>query len=311
MMDATTSRPPRNRVGAARAALGKSRTLRGALGFWQKVNNDWVFKLAGLLAYNLLMSIFPILLVLLAISGIVVGRLSPDAYANLTASIGASIPGGKSVVRAVTRQLSDSAGLLLLIGLLAALFTGSRLFISMENCFAVIFRVRSRDPLRQNLMAFGMLLLFIALAPLITLGSVGPAAIVRALGSNVPHGAGGFLAQALGLVASAVLAGVLFAAIYLVVPNRRMRPREIWRGTVVAAVLLALYEALFPLYESYLLHPGNYGHVAGYAVIVLGYFYYFALILLLGAEVNAWAAGERQTEGDIAAILRAARYGRE
>ncbi|HEV2236044.1 MAG TPA: YihY/virulence factor BrkB family protein [Ktedonobacterales bacterium] len=312
-MDAATNRPPRDvgkdvrrRAAAARALLGKSRTLHGALGFWQKINNDWVFNLAGLLAYNLLMAIFPILLVLLAISGIVVGRLSPDAYANLTASIGAAIPGGKGVVRGITRQLADSAGLLLLIGLLAALFTGSRLFISMEHCFAVIFRLRSRDPLHQNLMAFGMLLLFIVLVPVITLGSVAPAAIVRALSSGVPHGWGGFVAQALGLVASAVLAAVLFAAIYLVVPNRRTRPREIWRGTVVAAGLLALYEALFPLYESNLLHPGNYGHLAGYVVIVLVYFYYFALILLLGAEVNSWAAGERQTEGDIPAILRAA-----
>jgi len=35
-------------------------------GFWTKLNNDWIFNLAGLLAYNLLMALFPLLLLLLA-----------------------------------------------------------------------------------------------------------------------------------------------------------------------------------------------------------------------------------------------------
>jgi membrane protein len=313
-MDATAGLPPRDAGRRARERLEhvsqplrrETGRLHGALGFWQKLNNDWVFNLSGLLAYNLLMSIFPILLVLLAIAGFVLGHLSPDANDRMIGSISAAIPGGARVVRAVTHQLAQSAGLLLIVGLLGALFTGSRLFISMENCFAVVFRLRSRDPLRQNLMALGMLLLFTVLAPVITLASVVPAAILRALGSAGHSAAWGFLTQLLGLLVSLLMAAILFAAIYLVVPNRPVRWREIWRGTLVAAVLLALYEALFPLYESYVLHPANYGAVAGYAVVILVYFYYFALILLLGAEVNSWAAGERQTEGDIPAILREA-----
>ncbi|HEY7983393.1 MAG TPA: YihY/virulence factor BrkB family protein [Ktedonobacterales bacterium] len=317
-MDATAGYPPRDagrgrerdtareQRRAPRLAQEGERTLHGVLGFWKKINNDWVFNLSGLLAYNLLMSIFPILLSLLAIAGFVLGNLSPDVYARLTGSLGGAIPNGGGVVRAVSRQLTHSAGLLLVIGLLAALFTGSRLFITMENCFAVVFRLRSRDPIRQNLMAFGMLLIFVLLAPVITLGTVIPAAILRALGSTGHSALWGFATQVLGLLASVIVAAVLFAAIYVVVPNRPVRFREIWRGTLVAAVLLALYEALFPLYESYVLHPGNYGALAGYAVVILVYFYYFALILLLGSEVNSWVAGERQTEGDIPAILREA-----
>jgi YihY family inner membrane protein len=316
-MDATAGYPPRDTGrGDERAAEHEhqptprlpreERALHGALGFWKKLNNDWIFSLSGLLAYNLLMAIFPILLVLLAITGFVLGRLSPEIYARLIASLGATIPGGARVVQAVSQQLAHSAGPLLVIGLLVALFTGSRLFITMESCFAVIFRLRSRDPMQQNLMAFGMLLIFIILVPLITLGSAVPAAILRALGLTGHSGVWGLATLVLGVLVSAVMAGVLFAAVYMVVPNRPVRFREIWRGTVVATVLLALYEVLFPLYETYVLHPGNYGALAGYAVVILVYFYYFALILLLGTEVNSWAAGERQTDGNIPAILREA-----
>jgi YihY family inner membrane protein len=316
-MDATAGYPPRDAGrGDERAAeherrhAQEERTLHGVLGFWKKINNDWVFNLSGLLAYNLLMAIFPILLVLLAIAGFVLRSLSPDAYSRLITSLGATIPGGAHLVQAVTQQLAHAAGPLLVIGILVALFTGSRLFITMENCFAVIFRLRSRDPVHQNLMAFGMVLLFIVLAPVITLGTAIPAAILHTLGLNTHNGVWDYVGLALGVLVSVVVAAVLFAAIYVIVPNRPVRFREIWRGTLVAAVLLALYEALFPLYETYVLHPGNYGALAGYAVVILVYFYYFALILLLGTEVNSWAAGERQTEGDVPAILREAHEAR-
>jgi uncharacterized BrkB/YihY/UPF0761 family membrane protein len=37
------------------------------------------------------------------------------------------------------------------------------------------------------------------------------------------------------------------------------------------------------------------------------FFYYLSLILLLGAELNAWIAGRRDTPGDIAASLHSMR----
>ena len=271
--------------------------------FWTKVNNDWVFNLSGLLAYNLLMSIFPILLVLLAVAGLILGQLSPSSTAHLHASIGAVLPGGSQVIQAVTQQLARSAGVLLLIGIVTAIFTGSRLFITMESCFGVIFRLRTRDPLRQNLMALGMLLLFAVLAPFVSLGSVIPSALVRALSWQGHQVWQAFITQMIGILASVAVAALLFAAIYVVVPNRPVRLGEIWRGTLVAAVLLTLYELLFPLYETHVLRPGNYGAVAGYAIVILVFFYYLGFILLLGAEVNSWAAGQRQTAGDIPTML--------
>jgi hypothetical protein len=37
--------------------------------------------------------------------------------------------------------------------------------------------------------------------------------------------------------------------------------------------------------------------------VILVFFYYFAFILLLGAEVNSWASGQRQTASDLASII--------
>jgi YihY family inner membrane protein len=313
-MSATAGQPARNarhRETTPRPQPGQrelaqlEQAVKPAVGFWTKVNNDWVFNLAGLLAYNLLMSIFPILLVLLAIAGLILGQLSPGSTAHLQASISAAVPGGAQFIEAAASQLARNAGVLLVIGIVAALFTGSRLFITMENCFGIIFRVRSRTVVRQNLMAFGMLLVFAVLVPIISLGSVVPTAIERAINSQADNAVQAFVTQAIGVVASVVVAAIFFALIYVVVPNRPVRLGEVWRGTLVAAVLLALYELLFPLYEAEVLHPQNFGSVAGFAIVILLFFYYVGFILLVGAEINSWAIGQRQTAGDIPALLNA------
>ena len=107
----------------------------------------------------------------------------------------------------------------------------------------------------------------------------------------------------LGIISAFIVAVVLFGAIYIVVPNRPVQWKEVWKGTLSGTALLVLYELLFPLYQNVFLKPGNYGSVAGFAIVILVFFYYFAFILLLGAEVNSWASGQRQTASDLASII--------
>lgn len=290
---------------ARRGAHEAKRGLSTIGGFWTKINNDWIFNLAGMLAYNILMSAFPILLVLLAIGGFILGPAGHGGQASLQASIEKALPAGtgRALLANATHNLHNSAGVLLIVGIVVALVTGSGLFITMENCFGIIYRLRGRDALHQRLMAAGMLLLYVVLIPIILLASIIPSVIIHALplGSSSPIT--GFLIQAAGDVFSVLVACLLFGAVYIVVPNRPVHFREIWKGTLVGAVLLVIYETLFPIYVAAFLHPNNYGSTAGFAVVILLFFYYLAFILLLGAEVNSWIAGQRAAAGDIDAIL--------
>src|SRR5437868_7905984 len=52
--------------------------------FWAKFNNDWSWNNAAGLAFNLIMSIFPLVIALLALIGLFLGRLDPAAYAHFT-----------------------------------------------------------------------------------------------------------------------------------------------------------------------------------------------------------------------------------
>jgi len=275
------------------------------LDFWMKVSNDWIFQFSAMLSYSFLTSIFPLLLVILAVTGFILGAISPQSQAALQNSLAGALPAGigRQFITAVVTNLHRSAGLLLVLGVVTALFAGSRLFIAIENCTGVIFRLRGRDPLRQNLMALAMTVLYVILVLLIFGASAVPTAVLRAFGVHHQQGVGGVLTQIAGIVTGYIAAVILFGAIYIVVPNRPVHWKEVWKGALVAAALMVLYELLFPLYTATLLHPHNYGAVAGFALVILAFFYYLAFILLLGMEINSWASGQHQTAADIQGVF--------
>ena len=293
----------KGRPGAARKRLRRSGSL--AFEFWLKITNDWIFNLSAILAYNLLMSFIPILFVLLAVAGFFLDNITVGGAENLQRFLAEAFPDRISFtfVNAVALHLSKSAPFFLFFGILTSLFIGSRLFIAMENCFGIVFRLRGRNLLRQNVMAVSMLLLYLALVPLLFLGSIVPAAILKILDPGAHSGVTGFLLQAAGVGIAVVAALALFGTIYVVVPNRPVRWREAAKGTLVAATLLVLYIVLFPFYVNGILHPGNYGSIAGFILVMLIFFFYLAFILVLGAEVISFSEGQRRAAGDLAAIM--------
>lgn len=282
------------------------------IGFWHKLNNDWVLNLAALLAYNFLMATFPLLLLLFAIAGFVLGTFNSVTEAQLITNISNTLPSGvhanADLIKAATENLRLNRGWLLIVGMLSALFLGSRLFITIENCFGIIFRLPSRKIIPQNTMAIGLLLVYLVLVPLFSVISAFPSLLFKGLF----NGDTASVLVVLTSVIGSLIAGVaLFGILYMVVPNRTPTWEHIWPGSVVAAVLLVLYEKLFPLYTTTFLRPQNLGSIAGFALVILIFYYYVAFILLVGAEINSWMSGQRETTGDLQALLHEAQLRHE
>jgi membrane protein len=274
--------------------------------FIAKFNNDWVMNFASGLAFNTLTAIFPILVALIAIFGLVVGG-NPAAQHQLINGIQSIFPQQiqkGNLLQPVFNSLNKSAGPLIIIAILTALFGGSRLFISMEGYFDIIFHTHPRNPIKQNIMAFSMLLLFIILVPIMIFGAALPALVVSLIKAtplnNVPGS--GLLFTLIGIASGVFFAWIFFESIYIVVPNQHISFRNSWLGAVVAAVGVEIYLILFPFYVAHFMN--SYTGTAGFAVILLFFFYYFAVILLLGAEVNAFFAEKiRATPADIPTMI--------
>ena len=220
--------------------------------FWIKINNDWIFNLAGLLAYNFIVTLFPILLLLLGGVGVLLGQISPAAEQEFQSAIAALLPAqiGQVIVAGIVSNLKSSVSLLLLVGFVGAFLAGSHLFITLENCFGVIFRLRGRNFLRQNLMAIGMLLVYLLFVPAVFLGSLMPP-LLRDLLPRSGHGAvAQFIIRLSYPLVTLIVTTVAIGLTYVFVPNRPVTRRTLrndWKGAALAAALAAGLPSLLPV----------------------------------------------------------------
>src|SRR5262249_27185370 len=149
-------------------------------------------------------------------------RAEGQLFSDLLYALPSKFSGARGAEMAsLCLQLSSESFSLAAIGIVTALWLGSRLFVKFENAFGVIFRLPSRSFYRQQGTAFGMAALFIVLAPFSVLLSVAPARLLglaRRTPSN-PSLAG----YAVGFVCGTLVTFLLLVLIYTIVPNQRMR----------------------------------------------------------------------------------------
>jgi len=272
------------------------------LDFWNKFNNDWSWNLSAALAYNLLMAMFPFCTAALAILGLVLGGLSPQEYNTLVNHFIEVFPSATSaqisaILNGASEELSKANGILWIITIGFAIYYGSRLFVLMENCFGIIYHIRPRTFIAQNFTAIGMLILFIVLIPV----SIGAGALTALAISLLPGQFSGGIVDVIQFLAGYLAAYLLFQAIYIIIPNQKIRFRKSWLGAATAALLLQLYVVFFPLYIEHFL--SGLAAAIGSVVILLIFFYYFAMILILGAEINAFFAEGIMTTLDLVTIV--------
>lgn len=280
-----------NKTGAngAMEALGKD--VKPLQGFLVKLNNDWVLNLACIIAYNMLMAMLPIALALVAILSIFLGNTSiRTTVIHQIAALFPGLAGQQNALDLASKQLSQASGFIGIAAIILGIFFGSFLFLVTEGCLDVVYRVRQRPPVRQFIIAFGMLIAFVILIPIMVFASATPTLAFSSL-TKIPllkdiPGSSYIFVSVGGILGGLLTSFILFELIYIVVPNQRISWKNSWRGAALAALATEIFLAAFPFIASHFF--SGYAGPLGFAVILLLFFYYFAIILLVGAEFNAF-----------------------
>ena len=281
------------------------------LGFISKFNYDWVLSLASGLAFNLMVAIIPFIIAILALAGFIYGGLNPLIQEQLIQSIQQIFPPpipSQEVIGLALNTLNQDAGALGLIAVVMAIIGGSGLFVAMEGQLDIIYQIRTRDIIKQYMMALSMLLVFVLLAPLMLFANSIPS-VIHSFVQKTPLGQTQIASSGIGFTFLTIFCGflaswILIEIIYLVVPNQHISFRESWFGALLAAVATQAYLQLFPFYATHFL--GSYTGTVGFAIIFIFFFYFFAVILLGGAEVNAfYAQGKRALPENMAGLAHA------
>jgi membrane protein len=263
--------------------MGDARTA--AVGFWRKAYEDNLTGLAGMVAYNLLLSIFPVALVALFVAGRVLR--SADVEMSVLRDLEQVFPGAaRSTLSEAVRRLQGASTTVGIAAIVAGVWVASSFWGALDTAFCRIYHRPCRSWVRQKLFALGML----AVVLLFIVASVAVPALQGLLvtsADDLPLG----LSEVNGLLYGLSLAAgvvVLFAALcatYQLVPHGRMPWRCVWPGALAATLAMAVVDYSFPLYLQHVtaLRAGT---TFVFVLIVLVWFYALSLILLAGAVVN-------------------------
>ncbi|WP_232703019.1 YihY/virulence factor BrkB family protein [Halobacterium wangiae] len=264
--------------------------LRNAIGLLKQMvrtaRDEQVTFLSAAVAYYAFVSIVPLLLLGVAVGTAVGGEALVDAVVgNLDQFLTDT---GQDVVRdALTSargQVSATAA-----GLALLMWSGLKLFRGLDVAFSRIYGVQAIESLPKQVTDATVVLATIAVAVVASVGI-------------------GFLVPSLGVVAYVNVATVttlfvslslVFLPAYYVFPNVPMTVRQAVPGATFAALGWTALSQSFRVYTGYVGGMEVYGFL-GAALLLVTWLYVGAIIITLGAVLNAVLSGRTDDDDESA-----------
>lgn len=275
------SRPGFTDLGARSWRDAFRRTLRD---FRRSKLSDW----AAALTYYGVLAIFPALLVVVSLLGLIGGSVTDSLLDNLEEV--APGPAQEILTNAITNLegAGSSSGLALLIGLGGATWASSgyvRCFMSASN---EIYEVEGRRITRALPVRIGLTMLLMVLAVVIVAAVTLSGDLARELGDLLGVGDSAMdMWEIAKWPALLLLVSFLLALLYWGAPNVRLPFRVVSPGGLLAVAAWLLGSAAFSLYvTSFGSYNKTYGALAGPIVFLL-WLWISNMFILLGAALNA------------------------
>jgi membrane protein len=265
--------------------MGRVRRYLGL--FWRKAYEDNLTGLAGMVAYNLLLSLLPLALLALFIAGRALesAELQESVLADLRRIFPAATDETLTNALERVRNTSGGAGVAALI---ASVWIGASFWGALDTAFCRIYHVRCRSWLEQKRFALAMLVVVIAfMAATVAVPTL--QSVLAAGASNLPFGLADVrgVVFAVSLVLGLMLLFGVLCIVFWAVPNRLVPWRAVWPGALGATVAITVVDYAFPLYLSNISTLASFGTTFVFVMIVLVWFYALAMVILAGAVINA------------------------
>lgn len=246
-------------------------------------------KLSASLAYYTVFSLAPLLILVISLAGLFLGN---DAATNRLYPEIAHYVGSKAALQIQdmlkSLALSGKTGTAVVIGVITLMIGASSIFVEIQDSINIIWRVKAKPKkgwlklLQNRFLSFSLIvsLGFLLLVSLVI------NFLMDALSKKLVH----FLPYVTGLLIKGVNLGItlvvistLFAIIFKVLPDVKIRWKDVRIGAVFTALLFMLGQYAIGLYLQYTAQTSAYG-AAGSIILILLWIYYTAAILYIGAE---------------------------
>jgi membrane protein len=248
-----------------------------------------VTKLSASLAYFTTFSIGPLLIVLIFIAGRVFGDEAAQGtvFNQIKDFIG---PNGAEQIQTMIKNaaINGKNGVAAIVGVITLLIGATTVFGEIQDSINSIWGVKAKPKsgimklVMTRLLSFGM----IASLGFLLLVSLAVTAIVESIGGRLEKAFPDIAVVIIyiaNLIISLAVITALFAIIFKVLPDVRIKWKAIWPGAIATAILFMIGKFLISLYITKSDIGNTYG-AAGSLVILIVWVYYSAMILYFGAE---------------------------
>jgi membrane protein len=250
--------------------------------------ND-LFTSAAAMSYFGLLTLFPALLLMLALSNWIA------AGSDMLTHIVQVYPGSGKFLRETIQSLSDVGPAVVITCVVVVLWAGSWVFSVVERALNRIWATTSRTFLHGRALTLGMIGiigLLLSVSVLVTSVLVSLQRIAARLSPRQLERltwlatVGSAFWQMVFALASILVTVTLFVVVYRFMPNARVTLRDTLPGAIIGGLLWELSKYVFAWSLHYFHYDEIYGSV-GAVVAVLTWGYVSSLVLLFGAQLTA------------------------
>lgn len=275
------------------AAMTRSKAVLLARRTIQAFLDDKCLSLAASVAYYGFLSLFPLILFLIAVFSPVLQ--SPGVQDQLLAQVASYLPGARNLVLDVIQGVVVAGGPIGVISALTLLWSASGIFGAASDAVNAAWDVRDPRPfVKQNALNLGLVVaagIFFFLSMGITAAYRFLSSMATPLVETFPVGA---LWGLVGILLPFLFSLAIFLLVYKILPNTTVAWREALVGALLAAILFEVVKHIFTWYTQNLANYNLvYGSV-GTVVVLLTWIYFSAAIMLLGAELSSEYAFQRR-----------------
>ncbi len=240
-----------------------------------------------MVAYNLMLAVFPFTLLVLFIGTQVLKIHGVET--SVLNDLQRLFPNTESgTLEEVLQRIQDNSATIGIAAFVGSIWIGASFWGAMDTAFCRIYHVPCRGWLEQKRFSFAMLLvvlLFIAASIFVpTLESTLVSSTDR-----LPFGLSGIegIDKALLLGAALLITFLICSVIYWAVPKAPVPWRSIWPGALFVTIGAGLANWLFPLYLTNVSSLSRLGSTLGFVLIALLWFYILSLAIMAGAVINS------------------------
>lgn len=258
-------------------------------------SNDKVPKLSASLAYYTVFSLGPLLIVILFLCSIFFGREAVEGsiFGQMQSFVGkdAALQIQEIIKNA---SLSGTNTFAAVIGIVTLLIGATTVFAEIQDSINMIWGLKRKPSAGWKVLVKTRILSFGVIGSLgfLLLVSLGVTAITESiserLATKFPE-VTLIVFYIINLVITLVVVTTLFGVIFKVLPDAKIKWRDVLAGSIATAVLFMLGKFAIGFYLTKSSIGSTYG-AAGSFVILLVWIYYSSFILYFGAEfTKAWA----------------------